>query len=155
MKGKDNAGCLAEAQMALAANPRSGEARALIDACKAASSPAVTAARKASHNPRPSVLAAVTHGDDGAARALIDEGNQKLTAPDVEAALALFRKALSLRPTGSVLAGAYRGLGIAYTRSGNSEEGARYYRLYLPLCTDAEERAQLQRVLADYDARGR
>ena len=36
---------------------------------------------------------------------------------------------------------------------GKVEQGARYYRLYLPLCTDSAERAQLQRVLADYDAR--
>jgi len=35
MKGKDNAGCLAEAQLALAANPESADARSLADACKA------------------------------------------------------------------------------------------------------------------------
>jgi hypothetical protein len=46
-------------------------------------------------------------------------------------------------------------MGIASTRKGNSEEGARYYRLYLPLCTDPAERAQLQRVLADYESRAR
>lgn len=153
MKGKDNAGCLAEAQLALAANPRSGAARSLVDACKG--SPALTAAaRAASPSPRPSVLSAsFNRGDDGAARQLVSEGNQKLTAQDLEAALALFRKALSFKPAGSVLGGAYRGLGIVYTRQGNVEQGARYYRLYLPLCSDSAERAQLQRVLADYDAR--
>ena len=46
-------------------------------------------------------------------------------------------------------------MGIAYTREGNVEEGARYYRLYLPLCTNPAEKSQLQRVLDDYDARRR
>src|SRR5205807_4792254 len=34
LRGQDNAGCLAEAQLALAVNPQSVEARALADACK-------------------------------------------------------------------------------------------------------------------------
>ena len=37
MKGKDDAGCLAEAQLALAANPASADARSLADACKSPS----------------------------------------------------------------------------------------------------------------------
>jgi hypothetical protein len=44
-------------------------------------------------------------------------------------------------------------MGIAFTRQGNMEEGAHYYRLYLPLCSNLTERAQLQKVLEDYDAR--
>ena len=49
----------------------------------------------------------------------------------------------------------YRSLGIAFTRQGNIEKGARYYRLYLPLCTNADDRAKLQQLLDDYDARRR
>jgi pSer/pThr/pTyr-binding forkhead associated (FHA) protein len=155
MKDRDNAGCLAEAQLALQANPRSADAQSLVDTCKgkgpgvAASSIAPSARSAAPARTQ----SARTPGDDGEARKLVNDGNQKLIAQDFPGALALYRKALSMRPSDAVLAGVYRSMGIAFTRQGNVEEGARYYKLYLPLCTNAAEKAQLQKVLADYDAR--
>ena len=67
----------------------------------------------------------------------------------------LYQKALTLKPGKRILAGLYRSMGIAFTRQGNMEEGAHYYRLYLPLCSNFSERTQLQKVLEDYDARRR
>jgi pSer/pThr/pTyr-binding forkhead associated (FHA) protein len=153
MKGKDNAGCLAETQLALAANPQSSEARSLADACKV---PTVQAASVAP--PRPVKAAASARPrpyDEAEARRLLNEGNQKLLAQDPSGAVALFQKALTLKPGSPTLAGLYRSMGIAFTRQGNVEEGAHYYRLYLPLCTNPAEKTQLQKVLDDYDARRR
>ena len=154
MKRTDRPGCLASAHLALAADPGNAQARSLIATCKA-SPPRATASRTAPPALRPTAAHRVLPDDGAPARQLVSEGNQKLTAHEVDAALALFGKALSLRPASAVLAGAYRGLGIAYTRKGDVEQGARYYRLYLPLCTDPIEQAQLQRALADYEARRR
>jgi tetratricopeptide (TPR) repeat protein len=155
MKGKDNAGCLSEAQLALQANPQSADAQSLVETCKAApavaqASVAPPAARSASPAPRPRLS-----GDDSEARRLVNEGNQKLIGQDFGGAIALYQKALSFKPSDPVLGGIYRSMGIAFTRQGNIEEGARYYRLYLPLCTNPSEKAQLQKVLDDYDARRR
>ena len=93
--------------------------------------------------------------DEAEARRLLNEGNQKLLTQDPSAAVALFQKALTLKPDRATLGGLYRSMGIAFTRQGNIEEGAHYYRLYLPLCTNPAERAQLQKVLDDYEARRR
>jgi pSer/pThr/pTyr-binding forkhead associated (FHA) protein len=154
MKGKDNAGCLAEAQLALAANPQSSDARSLADACtvptvQAASVAPPPRATKAPASVRPRPY------DEAEARRLLNEGNQKLLAQDPSGAVALFQKALTLKPGSPTLAGLYRSMGIAFTRQGNVEEGAHYYRLYLPLCTNPAEKTQLQKVLDDYDARRR
>jgi tetratricopeptide (TPR) repeat protein len=148
MKGKDNAGCLAEAQLALAANPRSGDAKSLVEACRR---PPVQTASVGS--PRTATTTRAPRGGDDDARKLLNEGNQKLMAQDSDGAIALYEKALALKPGNAVLPGLYRSLGIAYTRQGNVEQGARYYKLYLPLCTNPAEKAQLEKVLAEYDAR--
>ncbi|MGZ6125132.1 MAG: FHA domain-containing protein [Myxococcales bacterium] len=155
MKGKDDAGCLTEAQLALAANPQHAEARALAEACNA---PTVrTASIGSTRKPARTAPAhpAVRSGNDGEARRLLAEGNQKLVAQDLSSAVALYQKALTLQPSSQVLAGIYRSMGIAFTRQGNIEEGAHYYRLYLPLCANPAERAQLKKVLEDYDSRRR
>jgi tetratricopeptide (TPR) repeat protein len=93
--------------------------------------------------------------DEAEARRLLNEGNQKLLAQDPSGAIALFQQALTLKPGNPTLGGLYRSLGIAFTRQGNIEEGAHYYRLYVPLCTNPAEKAQLQKVLDDYEARRR
>jgi pSer/pThr/pTyr-binding forkhead associated (FHA) protein len=157
LRGNDNAGCLAEAQLALAANPQSAEARALTQACKAPAAQASSAPplRPARTAPARATAAAPRAYDEAEARRLLNEGNQKLLAQDLSSAIVLYQKALTLKPGKSVLAGLYRSMGIAFTRQGNMEEGAHYYRLYLPLCANASERAQLQKVLDDYDARRR
>lgn len=158
MKDKDNAGCLAEAQLALTANPQSADAQSLVEACKkpnvttasvAPSARTATAAMRA-EKPAPAAVR-----DDSAAVKLVNDGNQKLIAQDFAGAIGLYQKALSMKPGDSVLSGIYRSMGIAYTRQGNIEEGAHYYKLYLPLCTNAAEKAQLQKVLDDYEARRR
>jgi len=153
LRGKDNSACLAEAQLALSANPQHAQAKALAEACSA---PTVRAASVAPPQRPPRAVAAKPlprPGNDAEARRLLEEGNRKLVAQDLSAAVATYQKALALQPSRKVLGGLYRSLGIAFTRQGNIEEGAHYYRLYLPLCENAAERAQLQRVLDDYDAR--
>jgi ABC transport system ATP-binding/permease protein len=158
LRGQDNAGCLAESQLALAANPESAEALALADACKY---PAVQAAAPVSSRPvrSPAARAAAQDVprayDEAEARRLLGEGNQKLIAQDLSGAIVLYQKAMTLKPGKTILAGLYRSMGIAFTRQGNMEEGAHYYRLYLPLCTNQTEKSQLQKVLEDYDARRR
>jgi pSer/pThr/pTyr-binding forkhead associated (FHA) protein len=158
MKGKDNPGCLSEAQLALAANPQSSDARSLVDACK---EPPASAAPAAAAPPpvRATSLVSQQHPasrsseNDPEARRLVNDGNQKLMGQDFNAAIGLYQQALALKPSNGVLGGAYRSMGIAYTRSGDIEQGARYYKLYLPLCTNPQEKATLQKTLADYDAR--
>jgi hypothetical protein len=98
---------------------------------------------------------APSKGDDSTARQLINDGNQKLIAQDYSGAIAQYQRALTLHPSESILGGLYRSMGIAFTRQGNIEEGAHYYKLYLPLCNNPSEKAQLQKVLDDYEARKR
>ncbi len=159
MKDKDNAGCVAEAKLALQANPQSADAQSLLETCKLAPVPAPVV-RTSSPVTRPSSAAALAAaarpaGADGEARRLVNEGNQKLIGQDVPSAIAAYQKALAMKPGDTVLGGIYRSMGIAYTRQGNIEEGAHYYKLYLPLCTNPNERVQLQKVLDDYEARRR
>ncbi|HTO99022.1 MAG TPA: FHA domain-containing protein [Myxococcales bacterium] len=155
MRGKDDAGCLTEAQLALSANPQHAEARSLAGACSAP--PVRSASIGATRKPVRTAAArpTVRSGNDAEARRLLGEGNQKLVAQDLSGAVALYQKALTLQPSNQVLGGIYRSMGIAFTRQGNIEEGAHYYRLYLPLCANPTEKAQLQKVLDDYDARRR
>ena len=163
MKGKDNAGCLSEAQVALAANPQSTDAQSLVESCKAApAAAAAPAAPRPAHaaasTPPPAPVVAVARvgggeAADAEARKLVGEGDQKLVTQDFAAAIGSYQKALSLKPSDGVLARIYRSMGIAFTRQGNIEEGAHYYKLYLPLCSNAGEKAQLQKVLDDYEAR--
>jgi len=158
LRGQDNAGCLAEAQLALAANAQSAEARALADACKrpAVQTAAATPSRPARTSAGRASAQEVPRGyDEAEALRLLNEGNQKLVGQDLSGAIVLYQKALTLKPGKRILAGLYRSMGIAFTRQGNMEEGAHYYRLYLPLCSNFSERTQLQKVLEDYDARRR
>ena len=158
MKDHDNAGCLAEAKLALQANPQSTDAQSLMETCKNAPV-AAPAVRTSSPAARPSsstsavVASARSVDNDGEARKLVNDGNQKLVAQDLPSAIEAYQKALAMKPGDSVLAGIYRSMGIAFTRQGNIEEGAHYYKLYLPLCTNPNEKAQLQKVLDDYEAR--
>jgi tetratricopeptide (TPR) repeat protein len=154
MKDKDNAGCLSEAQLALTANPQSADAQSLVQTCK---QPQAAAAAPAAAAPAPpvrsaSVAAPRTGNHDPEARQLILDGNAKLQSQDTDGAVALYQKAMALKPSNGVLSGAYRSMGIASMRAGNVEQGAKYYRLYLPLCTNPTEKAQLQKTLAEYDA---
>ena len=158
LRGQDNAGCLAEAQLGLAANPESAEARALADACRhrAVQTTAATPYRQARTSPARATVQDVPRAyDEAEALRLLNEGNQKLVGQDLSGAIVLYQKALTLKPGKRILAGLYRSMGIAFTRQGNMEEGAHYYRLYLPLCSSPTERTQLQKVLEDYDARRR
>ena len=154
MKDRDNAGCLSEAQLALAANPASADAQSLVETCK---KPVVAAASVAAAPPRASSSsrAQAAHPDDSEAKRLVNDGNTRLIAQDFPGAIALYQKALSTKPSEAVLGGVYRSMGIAFTRQGNIEEGAHYYRLYLPLCTNPAEKSQLRKVLDDYEARRR
>jgi hypothetical protein len=118
----------------------------------AAPAPASAAATKAASIAAAPIAAPAPSADDREARRLLAEGNQKLIAQDFAGALATFESVIALKPADGVLGPAYRSIGIAYTRQGNIAEGARYYRLYLPLCTVPKEREYLTRTLAQYDA---
>jgi len=102
---------------------------------------------------RPVRAAAVSA--DAPARKLVGEANRKLMAQDLPGAIALYEQALVLKPRKHLLAAVYRGMGAAFTRQGNIEEGAHYYKLYLPLSSNPAEKAQLQKLLDDYDGRRR
>jgi len=157
-KGKDNAACLSEAQLALQANPQSRDARSLAEACKAPPPPSTRSAVRAAAPAKPIAAASVARASsparDGEALKLFDEGNRTLQGPpaDPAAAVVVYQKALSLHPSQALLGRIYRALGIAYARQGNLDEGARYYRLYLPFAAP-EERAQLQKYLEQFEAR--
>jgi tetratricopeptide (TPR) repeat protein len=142
---------------------KAAEKAEAIRAGSAKAAPAEAAAEQSATVPPPRVqrpasaraaVAAPRAYDEAEARRLLNEGNQKL-GQDPSSAIALYNKALTLRPGKAVLALIYRSMGIAFTRQGNLEEGAHYYRLYLPLCTNPAERVQVQKVLEDYDARRR
>ena len=122
-------------------------------AAPAAPAPAVAASPSA-----PAAAPAAPGADsdsDSDARRLINEGNQKLIALDYPGAIVSFQSALARRPSEPVLANAYRSMGITFTRQGNAEEGAHYYKLYLPLCTNPTEKQHLQALLDAYEARRR
>jgi tetratricopeptide (TPR) repeat protein len=175
--------CAAEAQLALGADANNEAAKKLFAECSkpkavAAARPPPQAQRAASPRkleapvqiereaeaepepepepPAPRAARPPSRGEANTqARALAAEGNQKLLAKDFDGAIALFQQALDLKPADAVVARLYRSLGIALTEQGNLEEGAHYYRLYLPLCTDAKERDYLRRTLEEYEARRR
>jgi pSer/pThr/pTyr-binding forkhead associated (FHA) protein len=149
MKGKDNPGCLAEANLALQANPNSADALALAEACRLSGGTRVQASSIGGAPQRPAA------GDDALAKKWVTEGNQKVAAQDFAGAVTAYQKALAAKPSAAVLGVVYRGMGIAYTRQGDIENGARYYKLYLPLCTDARERDQVRKMVDDYEARRR
>jgi pSer/pThr/pTyr-binding forkhead associated (FHA) protein len=150
LKGNDDAACVAEARLALDADATSPEAAQLAQACSAPAVRTDALAAPAAHFVR-----GARSGTDSEARKLIGDGNRKLAAQDLPGAIALYEKALVLKPARPVLATAYRGMGAAFTRQGNIEEGAHYYKLYLPLCSDPAEKARVQKLLDDYDARRR
>lgn len=155
LKGKDDAACLVEARLALAADASSIEAAQLAQDCS------VPAVRTGALAPPGSVPAsalpvrAARSAGDASARKLVSEGDRKLAAQDFPGAIALYEQALVLKPARPVLATAYRGMGLAFTRQGNVEAGAHYYKLYLPVCSDPAEKARVQKLLDDYDARRR
>src|SRR5437899_4984001 len=101
LRGQDNAGCLAEAQLALAANAQSAEARALADACKrpAVQTAAATPSRPARTSAGRASAQEVPRGyDEAEALRLLNEGNQKLVGQDLSGAIVLYQRALTLKP---------------------------------------------------------
>lgn len=146
-----------EAQQKLEAARAAGDAKAAEAAQLAhdSSAPAVRMDALAPTAPVPAAEPRASAGAHSSARRLVSEGNRKLTAQDLPGAIALYERALVLKPARPVLATAYRGMGVAFTRQGNIEEGAHYYKLYLPLCGDPAEKARVQKLLDDYDARRR
>ncbi len=171
--GADDTACLAEANLALAANPQSSAARTLATDCSAAPAQSATARARATNSapsapahPAPAAApvrvaraesaAPASAEDEAEARRLLRLGNQEATGGDYGVAIANFERAVKLNPSKVVLGGLYRSLGATYSRTGNADEGARYYRLYLGYCDNPTEKAFLQKTLDDYDAaRGR
>jgi len=160
--GRDDAACLTEANLALAVNPQSDPARALATACSSptasasarAARPAASPSRAAADAdpPPPKRSAAPSPADDAESRRLLRQGNVEATSGDLNAAIADFERALKLRPAGPVLGSLYRSLGATYSRAGNADQGAHYYRLYLPFCDNPTEKSFLQKTLDDYAA---
>ncbi len=177
-RGRDDAACLTEANLALAANPQSDAARSLVAECgggarsiaKTATNAggAVAAPRAALPAPKaeapaartpgvarpaPAVAAADSSGgNEDEARRLLHEGSLKVSSGDYSNAIADFERALALHPSAPMLGSLYRALGTTYSRTGNADKGANYYRLYLPYCANPTEKAFLQKTLDDYDA---
>ncbi|MBS2021700.1 MAG: FHA domain-containing protein [Deltaproteobacteria bacterium] len=96
-----------------------------------------------------------TSGESAAdieARRLLNDGNQLMISQHFDEATASFEKGLALKPSGPIAGSLYRSLGTSYARQGKADEGAKYYRLYLPYCQNPTEKAALEKTLADYDA---
>lgn len=167
-KGRDDAACLTEANLALAASPQSDAARALATDCGGATAAnsaharapertnSLSAAAPLSASPRtfaaPKKTARVSNEDnDAEARRLLHQGNVEATANDLTSAIADLERAIRLKPSQPILGSIYRSLGTTNSRAGHADKGAHYYRLYLPFCDNPAEKAQLSKMLADYD----
>jgi pSer/pThr/pTyr-binding forkhead associated (FHA) protein/tetratricopeptide (TPR) repeat protein len=167
-KGRDDAACLTEANLALAANPQSDAARALATDCGGATASNAAHARAPertdsmspatplSATPRPSAAQrktarVSTEDNDAEARRLLHQGNVEATANDLTSAIADLERAIRLKPSQPILGSIYRSLGTTNSRAGHADKGAYYYRLYLPYCDNPAEKAQLSKMLADYD----
>lgn len=75
-----------------------------------------------------------------------------MTAQDWSGAQESLEQALALKPGDAVLGNVYRSFAVLYSRQGRMEEGAKYYRLYLPYCQNPTERAALEKTLAEFEA---
>lgn len=104
----------------------------------------------------PVTAPAQADGDnDIEARRLLNEGNQKVVMRDFPGAAAAFEQAIALKPSDVILGNLYRSLGVSASRQGKVDEGAKYYRLYLPYCQNPTEKAYLEKTLADFEALGK
>jgi tetratricopeptide repeat protein len=92
-----------------------------------------------------SASGSVSAGSAAAAREHVSKGDKALRSFNPTEAMAAFQEALRLDPH---LAGAHRGMGMAYVLEGKNAEAKTEYRRYLQLAPDAPDREQIQRLLA-------
>jgi tetratricopeptide (TPR) repeat protein len=90
-----------------------------------------------------------TKGDDsasiGAARITYFNGNRKLFSGDADAAIKLYKQALSVYP-GYVAS--YRGLGLAYAQKGDKANALKAFRTYIAAVPGAKDVALVRKRIA-------
>ncbi len=104
--------------------------------------------------PPPAVAPALNALEARADDLIKNAGAKTLSNADLDGAVHDYLEAVALKPPDALLAKAYRGLGITYARQGAMPQAAHYYELYLPLCTNAKEKASLEKMLADFKRQG-
>ena len=116
---------------------RTREARSLAEACNAPTDPDARRSDRRASRPASPLPGPRSGAEATARRESCSPRETRSWSPRISpGAVALYQKALTLQPSPQVLGGLYRSMGIAFTRQGNIEEGAHYYRLYLPLCAE-------------------
>jgi len=87
---------------------------------------------------------------DEKARVLLNAGNSLIQSKQYPAAMAKYRAALELKPSGPVAGGAYRGLGTAAVYAGDAKAAVKWFKRYLPYVDDATTREQVQTLIRQY-----
>jgi len=82
---------------------------------------------------------------DAAFNALLAEGNKAISEQRFSEAIHIYKDALKLRPRASKV---YKFLGIAYASQNNPAKACEYYRKYIELAPDADDRAQVEQLIS-------
>ncbi len=149
-KAADPDGCATEAGLALQADPSNEEAQKVAQSCRGGG---VKQASTAPDRPRPEKAAAPAGPSqderNSQASKLVGEGNGLYAARDFDGAIEKFQSALALKPKGSPLGLAYRGLGTAYTQKADKGNIVKYFTAYLPFAAPAEA-SKVKAIIAYY-----
>jgi tetratricopeptide (TPR) repeat protein len=90
--------------------------------------------------------------DEGAARQRIALGNQRLNNNDIIGAVGAYKEAADLDPWNPDL---YRGMGIAYARTGDFDRAVGAYHLYMALAPpDTPDIPKVRQIIMDFYQRG-
>ncbi len=143
-KGANPALCTSEVNLVLAFDPSNSDAQSLSGQCNPqAAGENAPAKAKADSGPSQSQR-------DAKASSLVQEGNLKFTSThDFDGAMAKYNEAVAQKPSKSVLALAYRGLGTASANKNDKKSAVKWFKLYLPLC-DPATRARVQTLIDSY-----
>jgi tetratricopeptide (TPR) repeat protein len=80
----------------------------------------------------------------------LNAANALTQSKQYPAAMAKYQAALELKPSGSLMALAYRGLGTAAVYSGDAKAAARWFKRYLPYVDDPATKEQVQTLIRQY-----
>ena len=175
LDAKDASMCIQEASEVQLVDPSNIGAKVIIDQCNKLASDTGQAIRpaqphRAQNNSAPAerkvaeappapahaapaapAASALSQDDrDSKASELVQGANAKILKGDFEGGIHDLQQAVILKPSTSIIAKAYRSLGVIQAKQGNMAQAAHYYELYLPLCTNPSEKGYLQKMLDDY-----
>jgi tetratricopeptide (TPR) repeat protein len=141
-KGTKPEACQGEVRLVLAFDPANAEAQQLLGQCAPAPAPPPKEVHK------PAVASQSTRDDK--ARALLNAANALTQSKQYPAAMAKYQAALDLKPSGSLMGLAYRGLGTAAVYSGDAKAAARWFKRYLPYVEDPATKEQVETLIRQY-----